>query len=170
MLRNDLDTRSESTGKQCGDSDVKTKNIQCDPTKKLHVKSKWSDVVGSGSVDRRNEGTTSRQIIHPNITSPSTEEQWKTVSRGPKKLPTVNHTSFYQIPVIANHYELFRNKGNDEQIVREPMRTHELEVEDTDKIWKKTHKQKEKKHRIIIIGDSHAWGCAAEIKSNLDKF
>ena len=38
MLRNDLDTGSESTGKQCGGSDVKTKNIQYGPTKKLHVK------------------------------------------------------------------------------------------------------------------------------------
>jgi len=34
---------------------------------------------------------------------------------------------------------------------------------------KKTNKQKEKKHRIIVIGDSHARGCAAEIKSNLDE-
>jgi hypothetical protein len=34
---------------------------------------------------------------------------------------------------------------------------------------KKTNKQKEKNHRIIVIGDSHAWGCAAEIKSNVDE-
>jgi hypothetical protein len=36
-----------------------------------------------------------------------------------------------------------------------------------DKIQKKTNKQKEKKHRIIVIGDSHTRWCAAEIKSNL---
>ena len=89
------------------------------------------------------------------------------MSRGCKKPFTVNHASFYQIQVIANHYELLRN---DEQVVRELMKTHELEVEDTDKIRKKkAHKQREKKHRIIIIGDSHAQGCAAEIKSNLDE-
>jgi len=34
---------------------------------------------------------------------------------------------------------------------------------------KQTYKQKEKKHRIIVIGNSHARGCAAEIKSNLDE-
>ena len=123
MLRNDLDTGSELTGKQCGSSDVKTKNIQCDPTKKLHVKSQWSDVVAGRSIDRRNEDTTLKQIFQPNITSPSTEEQWKTVSRGCKKPFTVNHASFYQIQVIANHYELLRNKGNDEQMVCELMKT-----------------------------------------------
>ena len=55
-------------------------------------------------------------------------------------------------------------------MAHEPMKTHELEMrnEDRDKIQKKINKQKEKKHRIIVIGDSHARGCAAEIKSNLD--
>jgi len=38
-----------------------------------------------------------------------------------------------------------------------------------DKTQRKTNKQKEKKHRIIVIGDSHTQGCAAEIKSNLDE-
>jgi hypothetical protein len=28
----------------------------------------------------------------------------------------------------------------------------------------------EKKHKIIIIGDSHAGGCASEVKHNLDFF
>ena len=53
----------------------------------------------------------------------------------------------------------------------EPMKTHELEMrnEDRDKIQKKTNKQKEKKHRIIVTGDRYARGCAAEIKSNLDE-
>jgi hypothetical protein len=27
----------------------------------------------------------------------------------------------------------------------------------------------EKKHKVMVIGDSHARGCAAEIKSNLKK-
>ena len=51
------------------------------------------------------------------------------------------------------------------------MKTHELEMrnEDRDKIQKKANKQKEKKHRIVVIGDSHARGCAAATKSNLDE-
>jgi hypothetical protein len=32
---------------------------------------------------------------------------------------------------------------------------------------KKDYKQKGRKHKILIIGDSHARGCAAEIKANL---
>ena len=53
----------------------------------------------------------------------------------------------------------------------EPEKTDELEMrdEDREKIQKKSHKQKETKHRVIVIGDSHAQGCAAEIKSNLDE-
>jgi len=56
-------------------------------------------------------------------------------------------------------------------MAREPMKTQELEMrnEDRDKIQKKTNKQKENKHRIIVIGASHARGCAAEIKTNLDE-
>ena len=110
--------------------------------------------------------------MESNITSPATEEQWKTGRRGrKKKTPTVNHASYYQIPVIINQYELLRNRGNDEQMAREPLKTHELEMRNEDRgiIQKKANKQKEKKHRIIVIGDSHARGCAAEIKSNLDE-
>jgi len=49
------------------------------------------------------------------------------------------------------------------------MKTHELEMrnEDREKMHEKTNKQKEKNHRIIVTGDSHARGCRAEIKSNL---
>ena len=78
---------------------------------------------------------------------------------------------YYQIPVIINQYELLRNRGKDEHMAREPMKTHKLEMrnEDRDKTQKKTNKQKEKKHRIIVIGDSHARGCAVEKKLNLDE-
>jgi len=56
-------------------------------------------------------------------------------------------------------------------MAHEPKKPHELEMrnEHRDKIQKKANKQKEKKHRIIVIGDSHARGRAAEIKSNLEE-
>jgi hypothetical protein len=46
--------------------------------------------------------------------------------------------------------------GKDEHMACEPMKRHELEMrnEDRDKTQKKTNKQKEKKYRIIVIGDS----------------
>jgi len=48
---------------------------------------------------------------------------------------------------------------------------NELETrkEDREKIRKRANNQKEMKHKIIVIGDSHGRGCAAEIKSNLDE-
>ena len=105
------------------------------------------------------------------ITSPSTENQWKTINRGHKKPPTVSHISYYQILVIINRYEALRNGREVEQMEHEPEKTDELEMrdEDREKIQKKSHKQKETKHRVTVIGDSHARGCAAEIKSNLDE-
>jgi len=55
LLRNEVSIRAESTGKQCDGGIVKMKNIQCDPIEKLHVKTKWSDVVANRSIGRRKE-------------------------------------------------------------------------------------------------------------------
>ena len=123
---------------------MKKKYIQCDPTEKLHVKTKWSDVVAGGSTGRRKEDSTSNQIFESNIASASTEEQWKTVNRGHKKPPTVNHASYYQILVIINQYVPLTNSRKDEQMAREPMKTHELEMrnEDREKMQKKTNRRK----------------------------
>jgi hypothetical protein len=74
---------------------MKIKNTHCDPTEKLHVKTKWPDIVAGGSIGRRKGDSTSNRILESNIHSPSTEEQWKTVNRGHKKPPTVNHVSYY---------------------------------------------------------------------------
>jgi hypothetical protein len=52
LLRNEVSIRMESTGKQCDGGIVKMKNIQCDPTEKLHVKTKWSNVVTGRSIGR----------------------------------------------------------------------------------------------------------------------
>jgi hypothetical protein len=45
------------------------------------------------------------------------------------------------------------------------MGTHEPKVknESTDKVHRAKNKHMEKKHKIILTGDSHACGCAAEI-------
>jgi hypothetical protein len=45
----------------------------------------------------------------------------------------------------------------------------EAKNEGRDKVKKQTNKQMEKKHKVIVTSDSHARGCAAEIKSNLQK-
>jgi hypothetical protein len=47
---------------------------------------------------------------------------------------------------------------------------HELKVqnESRDMMQRAKNKHMEKKHKIIVTGDSHAQGCAAEIQLNLD--
>jgi len=53
----------------------------------------------------------------------------------------------------------------------ELMGTHKPKVKNESKVMVQRAKNKHmgKKHKIIIIGDSHARGCAAEIKLNLDE-
>ena len=51
------------------------------------------------------------------------------------------------------------------------MGTHEPKVknESRDKVHKAKNKHMKKKHKIIVTGNSHARGCAHEIKLNLDE-
>jgi hypothetical protein len=53
----------------------------------------------------------------------------------------------------------------------ESMGTHKpkMKYESRDKVQRAKNKHMEKKHKIIVIGNSHAQGCAAEIKLNLDE-
>ena len=136
LLRNEVSIGIESTGKQCHSDIVKEKNIHSDPTKKLHIKKKWSDIVAGRSTDKKKEECTSKQFLETDITSPPTDDEWKTINRGHKKASTANHASYYQIPVIINRYEQLRNNRKEEQVTREPAKTHEMETrkEDREKI------------------------------------
>jgi len=51
------------------------------------------------------------------------------------------------------------------------MGTHEPKVknESRDMVQRAKNQNVEKKHNLIVIGDSHARGCTAEIKLNLDE-
>jgi len=85
LLIIEVSIRMESTGKQGDGGIVKMKNIQCDPTEKLHIKTKWSNVVAGKRIGRRKEDSILNPILESNMISPSTEEQWKIVKRGHKK-------------------------------------------------------------------------------------
>jgi hypothetical protein len=156
LLRNEVNIGTETTSKQRDSATVKKKNTHCDPTEKSHLKAKWSDVVAGRSADKKKEECTSKWTLELDITSPPTGEEWTIVNREHKKPSTVNRTPYYQIPVIINRYEQLRNRGKDGQVTRGPVKTHELETrkEDREKMRKKAYKQKEKKHRIVVIGDS----------------
>jgi len=101
LLRNEVSIGAESTGKRCDSGIAKMKNIQCDPTEKLCVKTKWSDVVAGSNIGRRKEDPTSNPILESNITSPSTEKQWKTVNRGHKK--TYYCKSCFALSILGNN-------------------------------------------------------------------
>jgi len=53
----------------------------------------------------------------------------------------------------------------------ESMGAHKLKMknESRDNVQRAKNKNMEKKHKIIVNGDSHAQGCAVEIKLNLDE-
>ena len=78
---------------------------------------------------------------------------------------------YYQIPVIINRYELPNNSENYEEMVWDTRNTYELVNKNKDgvKVLKKHNKQKKKKNKVMVIGDSHARGCAAELKVKLGK-
>ena len=78
---------------------------------------------------------------------------------------------YYQIPVIINRYELPRNSANYDEMVWDTKNTYESVNKNKDgvKVLKKRNKQKNKKNKIMVIGDSHARGCAAELKVHLGK-
>ena len=144
------------------------KNMRCYLTEKAGVVKKWSDVVAGRSTCRKEE---SNRNLESNITSHTTEELWVTVNRGHKKPPSVNHAMYYQIPVIKNQYDLLSKRENYELMSCESLGTHEPKVknESRDMMQRAKNKQMDKKHKIIVIGDSQARGCASEIKLNLDE-
>ena len=56
-------------------------------------------------------------------------------------------------------------------MAREPMGTREPKVtnEGRDKVQRAKKKHMEKKHKIMVIGDSQVRGCASQIKFNVDE-
>ena len=132
LLQDKLKTHSDS---------VEKKNIHCDPTEKTRIKPKWSDIVLGRSIARKKEEDTSKRILELNITS--TDQEWKTVSRGYKKPPTVDRASDYQIPVIINQYEQLSNSRRDEELTHGQMKTYELKTrkDGREKMRQKTNKR-----------------------------
>jgi hypothetical protein len=46
---------TDLTRKLCDGGIVNMKNTTCEPTEKINIKEKWSDVVAGSSTDRRNK-------------------------------------------------------------------------------------------------------------------
>jgi hypothetical protein len=95
----------------------------------------------------------------------STETQWTEVVAGRRKFPShTRHSEFKPIPVIRNQFEVLNNYYPSEYANSDPVRIQPL----VRKHKPKASKTMKMKHKILIIGDSHAHGIASEILHNLD--
>jgi hypothetical protein len=118
------------------------KNVKCDLTENLNTVKKWLDVVDGRSSCRKEEDPTANRNLKSNITPHATEEPWITVKSGHKKPPSVNHASYYQIPVVINQYDLLSKRENCELVARESMGKHTPKVknESRDKVQRAKNK------------------------------
>jgi hypothetical protein len=82
------------------------------------------------------------------------------VVKGMKKITTPQHQDSFNIPVINNRYN--RLPISKECEVSEAISSSAVQQKSAKKISNK------KKNKVIIIGDSHARGCASEVQLNLD--
>jgi len=124
--------------------------------------------VAGRSTCRKEE---SNKNLESNITSHTAKKPWITLNRGNKKPPSINHATYHQIPVLNDRYDLLSKRENYGLKACESMGAHapKMKNESRDMVQRAKNKHVEKKHKIIVIGDSHARGCAAEIKLNLDE-
>jgi hypothetical protein len=93
------------------------------------------------------------------------ETKWTEVVAGGHKRFTKASKLITQLPVIINRYELPHNSDICEKLASTPESDRKKEAN-----CKKKDISKGKKNKIIIIGDSHAKGCAAVVKHNLENF
>jgi len=169
LLRSEVSVQMESLWNQCDSGTINIRNTVGEQIEQLQTNKKWLNEVVGGSIEGQKEDLISDQTSESNITPNSDEKPWKIVSRGYKKLPSVNHTMYYQIPVIINRYELPRNSENYEEMVWDTRNTYELVNKNKDGVKVLKHNKQKKINKVMVVGDSHARGCAAELKVKLKK-
>ena len=96
----------------------------------------------------------------PTATNPTKEPVWTEVVKGKKKTSPTQHQAPYNIPVIVNRYNLLplSEKCKD-------CETTSSNIVQQRRV-PKTHNKR--RNKIVILGDSHARGCASEVQHNLD--
>ena len=94
------------------------------------------------------------------------ETQWSVIgARRRKGRSHTRHIATRPIPVIHNRYEVLTKCAPSEHTNSVSMRSYSMMSNN----GFQTNKPTKKKRKILIIGDSHAWGIAAEIQHNLDE-
>jgi lysophospholipase L1-like esterase len=175
LLMKDLIAETEVTRKQCDNvvNVVNGVNKKCDLRVKPLIQDLWSDIVAGRCTVNGTGDLTPNQPFDTNITSNTAVEPWKTVSKGIKYSSSRNHTQQFKIPVSTNRYEWprFDDFCDEEPTVSRntPMSIEKDEDNCKNMSKKKVVNQYEKKHKVLIIGDSHARGCAAEINEVLEE-
>jgi hypothetical protein len=94
----------------------------------------------------------------------SSESKWTdTVTRRQKRTASSRHKNIYSIPVINNRYKLpFSNDVSKIQALNSAKKANNKKYNG------KLSSEKKKKHRILIISDSHGRDCATKMMHNLD--
>jgi len=96
----------------------------------------------------------------PTTTNPDKEPLWTdVVKRKKKNLPT-QHRGPHNIPMINNRYNLLS--------LSEKCKVSETTLLNVVQQIRDTKSFNKKRNKIVILGDSHARGCASEVQHNLD--
>jgi len=96
----------------------------------------------------------------PTATTPTKEPLWTEVVKRKKKISPTQRRSHHNIPMINNRYNLLplsekcKNSETTSLNIVQQIRT--------------TKQPNKKRNKIVILGDSHARGCASEVQHHLD--
>ena len=93
-------------------------------------------------------------------TNPNKEPLWTEVVKGKKKTSPTQHRAPYNITVIVNRYNLLPPSENCKDSETTPLNLVQQRF-----VPKTPNK---KRNKVVILGDSHARGCATEVQHNLD--
>jgi len=107
-------------------------------------------------------------LLVPTTLNPNKEPLWTEVVKGKKNNKTPQNQGPFHIPVINNRYNLLpsNKKCEDSEIMPSSVvQNRKVPQKCVNKTCKKCQ---QKKNTVIILGDSHARGCASEVQHNLD--
>jgi hypothetical protein len=177
LFRSEMCVETEKLRRQYTNGSVYANKTVDEQIEQQQTNTLWSEVVAGKSTNSGKEGLITKENPEPNLTSNGDKEPWKIVSKGRKNPISIKYDSHYQtlphyqIPVIINQFEIPNNSEIIAEMVWDSRRIHKnanKNKSDT-KVQGNQNKQKTRKHKVMVIGDSHARGCAAELRANLRK-
>jgi hypothetical protein len=177
LLRSEMCIETEKLRRQYTNGIEHVNKTVDEQIEQLQTNKLWSEVVAGRNTYGGKEGPISKENPEPNLTSNGDQDPWKIVSKEQKNFISTNEDPhyqslpYYQIPVITNRFEIPRNSETIEEMVWDSRRIHKSvnRNKSVTKTERNQNKQRKKIHKVMVIGDSHARGCAAELRVNLRK-